>query len=36
MDKEAILFKEKASADRGRLPNEQMEYLMKHRKLQQK
>lgn len=32
-DKEAFLFKEKASADRGRLPNEQMDYLMKHRKL---
>lgn len=32
-DKEASLFKEKASADRGRLPNEQMDYLMKHRKL---
>lgn len=32
-DKDASLFKEKASADRGRLPNEQMEYLMKHRKL---
>ena len=31
--KEASLFKEKASADRGRLPNEQMDYLMKHRKL---
>lgn len=30
---EAKLFKEKASADRGRLPNEQMDYLMKHRKL---
>lgn len=30
---EATLFKEKASADRGRLPNEQMNYLMKHRKL---
>lgn len=30
---EASLFKEKASADRGRLPNEQMDYLMKHRKL---
>lgn len=30
---EANLFKEKASADRGRLPNEQMDYLMKHRKL---
>ena len=27
---EANLFKEKASADRGRLPNEQMDYLMKH------
>ena len=25
--------KAKASADRGRLPNAQMEYLMKHRKL---
>lgn len=32
-DKEAFLFKEKASADRGRLPNEQMDYLLKHRKL---
>ena len=32
-DQDASLFKEKASADRGRLPNEQMEYLMKHRKL---
>ena len=30
---EAKLFKAKASADRGRLPNAQMEYLMKHRKL---
>ena len=30
---EANLFKEKASANRGRLPNEQMDYLMKHRKL---
>lgn len=30
---EANLFKEKASTDRGRLPNEQMDYLMKHRKL---
>lgn len=30
---EANLFKAKASADRGRLPNDQMEYLMKHRKL---
>ena len=30
---EANLFKVKASADRGRLPNEQMDYLMKHRKL---
>ena len=29
---EANLFKEKASADRGRLPK-QMDYLMKHRKL---
>ena len=28
---EANLFKEKASADRGRLPIEQMDYLMKHR-----
>lgn len=27
------LFKEKAAADRSRLPNEQMDYLMKHRKL---
>ena len=32
-DREASIFKEKASADRGRLPNEQMNYLMKHRKL---
>ena len=32
-DREASLFKEKASADRGRLPKEQMDYLMKHRKL---
>lgn len=32
-DREASLFKEKASVDRGRLPNEQMDYLMKHRKL---
>lgn len=32
-DREASFFKEKASADRGRLPNEQMDYLMKHRKL---
>ena len=30
---EANLFKAKASADRGCLPNDQMEYLMKHRKL---
>ena len=30
---EANLFKEKASADRGRLPIEQMDCLMKHRKL---
>ena len=30
---EANLFKAKASADRDRLPNDQMEYLMKHRKL---
>ena len=30
---EANLFKEKASADRGRLPIEQMDDLMKHRKL---
>ena len=30
---EANLFKEKASADRVRLPIEQMDYLMKHRKL---
>ena len=30
---EANLFKAKASADRVRLPNAQMEYLMKHRKL---
>lgn len=26
-------FKEKAAADRCRLPNEQMDYLLKHRKL---
>ena len=32
-NREASIFKEKASADRGRLPNEQMDYLMKHRKL---
>ena len=32
-EREASIFKEKASADRGRLPNEQMDYLMKHRKL---
>lgn len=32
-DKEARLFREKAAADRYRLPNDQMEYLMKHRKL---
>ena len=32
-DREASIFKEKASANRGRLPNEQMDYLMKHRKL---
>ena len=32
-DKEVLLFKEKASADRGRLPNEQMDYLLNHRKL---
>ena len=32
-DREASLFKEKASADRGRLPSEQMDYLMNHRKL---
>lgn len=30
---DASLFKEKASADRGRLPMEQMDYLMKNRKL---
>ena len=30
---EANLFKEKASADRGRLAIEQRDYLMKHRKL---
>ena len=30
---EARLFKEKAAADRCRLPNEQMNYLMQHRKL---
>ena len=33
LDKEADLFKEKASADRGRLPNAQMDYLFSHRKL---
>lgn len=32
-DEEAKLFKEKAAADRCRLPNEQMDYLLKHRKL---
>jgi transcriptional regulator with XRE-family HTH domain len=32
-DEEAKQFKEKAAADRCRLPNEQMDYLMKHRKL---
>lgn len=32
-DEEAKQFKEKAAADRYRLPNEQMDYLMKHRKL---
>lgn len=30
---EAKQFKEKAAADRCRLPNEQMDYLMRHRKL---
>lgn len=30
---DAKLFKEKAAADRSRLPDEQMAYLMKHRKL---
>lgn len=30
---EARLFKEKAAADRCRLPDEQMKYLMKHRSL---
>ena len=32
-EEEARLFNEKAAADRRRLPNEQMDYLMKHRKL---
>lgn len=32
-DDEARQFKEKAAADRNRLPYEQMDYLMKHRKL---
>ena len=32
-DEEARQFREKAAADRCRLPNEQMDYLMKHRKL---
>ena len=32
-EEEARLFKEKAAADRRRLPNEQMDYLLKHRKL---
>ena len=32
-DEEARLFNEKAAADRKRLPDEQMDYLMKHRKL---
>lgn len=32
-DEEKKQFKEKAAADRCRLPNEQMDYLMKHRKL---
>lgn len=32
-DEEAKQFREKAAADRCRLPNEQMNYLMKHRKL---
>lgn len=30
---DARKFKEKAAADRCRLPNEQMDYLMKHQKL---
>jgi len=32
-DEEARLFKEKAAADRCRLPADQMDYLMKNRKL---
>ena len=32
-NKDARIFKEKAAADRYRLPNDQMDYLMKHRKL---
>ena len=32
-DDEAKLFMEKAAADRRRLPEEQMDYLMNHRKL---
>lgn len=32
-DEETRQFKEKAAADRCRLPNEQMDYLLKHRKL---
>lgn len=32
-DEEIKQFKEKAAADRCRLPNEQMDYLLKHRKL---
>lgn len=32
-DEETKQFKEKAAADRCRLPNEQMDYLLKHRKL---
>lgn len=32
-EEEARLFNEKAAADRRRLPNEQMDYLLKHRKL---
>ena len=31
--KEEQLFREKAAADRRRLPNEQMDYLLRHRKL---
>ncbi len=32
-DEDSKLFKEKAAADRRRLPDEQMEYLTSHRKL---